>query len=269
MKAYITLISSESYLEGVIGLNKSLLRVGSAYPLYCMVSSNMGADSVKLLEDNGINTIVLTRKAYLSDANNADKYRNWDYTFDKLFMWGQTRFEKIVFIDADMIVVRNIDHLFDAPAFSASKAGIQYPGCEWKTYLNSGLIVLTPDLQIMNSLLELASTLVPGMRSEGQPVGDQDIINAYVPDWPHRDDLTLDDGYNLFAQYIQYYRRHLGYTLSAKGKGKGIYVIHYVGLTKPWMVKGFRQYLKLARKNFPNVTYLWLVYYYNKMRKRP
>ena len=44
MDAYVTLLSTESYLEAVLVLNQSLRNVNSEYPLVCMVTDNLDTD---------------------------------------------------------------------------------------------------------------------------------------------------------------------------------------------------------------------------------
>ncbi|PWA37586.1 Glycosyl transferase, family 8 [Artemisia annua] len=46
-----------------------------------------------------------------------DKYNAWNYT--KFRLWQLTDYEKIIFIDADLLILRNIDFLFQMPEISA------------------------------------------------------------------------------------------------------------------------------------------------------
>lgn len=257
MNSYVTLLSSESYFDGVIALNASLQSVGAKYPLYCLLSSNLDTCIQDKLKQYGVSCIRLDAPALSFSAGNDLKYSNWDYTFDKLKIWGLTQFDKIVFVDSDMIVVNNIDHLFEKPDFSAALAGVLFPSCEGLNFINSGIMVLTPSKQIELEMLDLAKTVVPEMRHAGKPVGDQDVINAYFPDWFDHKELILDDGYNLYSRYLQCYMRHHDYTIH--GKGKKIYVIHYVGTVKPWMINTCWKFFKMCVNWFPNIYYAWSV----------
>jgi lipopolysaccharide biosynthesis glycosyltransferase len=106
-------------------------------------------------------------------------------------------------------------------------------------------------------MLEISKTLIPEMKEKGLPVGDQDIINAYMPGWFEHKDLILDDGYNLYAHYLQCYMRHHNYSFKHE-KGKQIYIVHYVGVEKPWMVyyiehikaSGYNRYIMLRMTHF-------------------
>lgn len=255
-----------SYLEGVLTLNESLKKTHSKYPLVCLLSSNLDIDAQHTLSSYGIDTIQLKEPAISFSANNESRFSNWDFTFDKLKIWGLTQFEKVVFIDSDMIVTKNIDHLFEKPDFSAALAGVLFPTCEGLNFLNSGLVVLTPDISIEQELITIAKELVPAMRQEGKPVGDQDIINAFYPDWFEHKDLILDDGYNLYSRYLQCYIRHYGYSM--REKGKPIYIIHYVGVQKPWMVNSIAGFCKMVFSWFPNVYYVFAHIYYKSILRQ-
>lgn len=50
MKAYVTLLSNKSYLEGVLVLYRSLKAVQAQYPLYCIFSVSVEDEVLKELK---------------------------------------------------------------------------------------------------------------------------------------------------------------------------------------------------------------------------
>ena len=123
MRAYVTLLSSKSYLQGVVVLNRSLVASGSRYPFYCVLSVSIDEETEQILRKEGIRCIRLLHSAVTGNINPLGQgFSHWNYTFDKLLIWGLTQFEKIVFLDCDMLVVRNIDGLFEHDPFSAVSA---------------------------------------------------------------------------------------------------------------------------------------------------
>ena len=58
-------------------------------------------------------------------------------TWTKLNAWKLTEYAKMIFMDADMICVQNIDELFERDEISA------VPDCGWPSIFNSGLFVFT------------------------------------------------------------------------------------------------------------------------------
>ena len=256
MKAYVTLLSNRSYLKGVLVLCRSLKAVQAQYPLYCVLSVSVEDEVQKELEQEGIGCIRLAHAAVNGNVNpEGQGFSHWNFTFDKLFVWGLTQFEKMVFLDCDMLIVRNIDHLFEREPFSAVIAGASYPGNEHWTGLNSGIMVIVPDENVKDCLLKNIKPEIEAGRAENRMIGDQDVIKRYLRNWKDQDNLHLEQGYNIFADYLTYYIRHLGYSMDEK-PGKPIYIIHFIGGAKPWMRKTWRQYAWLVKMCLRNPYYV-------------
>lgn len=265
MKAYLTLLSNRRYLEGVLALKQSLKEVDSRYPLVCMLSESVGSDLEEYLVRHGVKCVRYVGRDLNGDINKPGvSYAHWSFTFDKLHVWGLTQFEKIVFLDSDMVVLRNLDHLFDKPAFSASVAGAGMFG--W-TKLNSGLMVIAPDKKIEKELISLASSVIDDFRNRGVSVGDQDVIQAYCPWWEERKELLLEEGYNMVADWLDTYIRKLGYSFD-DAKGKPIKVVHFIGHTKPWTPKTMREKIWVVKTSIRNPYFLKsYIKFYKLLRK--
>lgn len=262
MKAYVTLLSNDKYYDGVLVLHRTLLELGSQYPLYCLLSESVDDKLENRLKKNNIPCIRLNHKTVNERANSEGQFfSHWNYTFDKLQIWGLTQFDKIVFLDSDMLILRNLDSLFECDSFSAVCAGASYPGHESWNALNSGLMVITPDKSIEANLIKLCQTVVQEFRQKNLSVGDQDVIHRYDPSWGDKPYLHLDEGYNLFAEYLAYYIRHLGYSMDSGISQKPIYVVHFIGKFKPWMKPTLRNKIWLLR------TWIRNPYYYKAYRK--
>lgn len=259
MRAYVTLLSNEKYFDGVVMLCRALEAVNSNYPLYCMLSSSVDESLEKRLCDEGVFCIRL-QKSVAGGCVNVERqtFSHWSHTFDKLQMWGLTQFEKLVFVDSDMLIRSNIDSLFDRLPFTAVCAGCSYPTNEDWFGLNSGLIVVEPNKKIEEDLFALAPKVIAEFVAKGLFVGDQDVINSYLTDWHLKPELHLDEGYNLFADYLSYYIKYNGYSWS-KGEGKPIHVIHFIGRQKPWMKKSLRNWAWWIRECIRN-PYYFLAY---------
>ena len=264
MKAYITLLSSRNYLPGVFALANSLRMVKSAYPLVCALSKGIGTEIENDLDSQGIKCIRLNEDVVRPDANpEKAAFSHWNFTFDKLLVWGLDGYEKLVFLDSDMLVLRNIDHLFEEEAFSAVCAGKSYPGNESWNSLNSGLVVIRPDKEVKQALVDLTARVISEFQTRNQLVGDQDILHEYLPDWKNESHLHLDEGYNMFADYLTWYIRNKSYAVSG-GKGKPVYVVHFIGKLKPWMRPTARQLFWLLRMCLRNPYYAWAYWMFRK-----
>ncbi len=236
--SYVTLLSSDTYLLGVIMLQWSLLRVDSKYPLLVLCSDCLSESSIKMLNKHRLHYSKLNKHWEGGDSfNQEDGYEHWSNTFDKLYIWTLTQFDKIVYLDSDMQVIRNVDYLFDYPHLSAVRADKwNEPGIN---HLNSGLMVIRPNLKEfiqMRSLWESRSMLWR------RNIGDQDIIRASFPGWGTRRELTLPSGLNVFYSEVSH-------GIIMEENVSPVSVIHYIGAKKPWMLSP-RALWRRSRHNF-------------------
>lgn len=71
-------------------------------------------------------------------------------TFSKLHVWKILEYTKCVFLDADTLVLTNVDELFERDEFSAA------PDIGWPDLFNSGVFVAVPSLTTFSALVDLA-----------------------------------------------------------------------------------------------------------------
>jgi glycogenin len=269
-RAFACLVSTPRYLDGALALEHSLRRVRSAYPLWVVTTPSLGAEALAKLDRAGVPHCPLAEDvgpgAEAAARNAAAGYAHWTAAFGKLGLFSMTRWQKIVSLDADMMVVRNIDDLFERPHLSAVAAGRSYPGLgEWRD-LNSGLLVIEPRAGLAAEL----AALIPVMQARieasrpGGAVGDQDVVNGYAADWPERPDLHLHEGNNVFLEHVDHY---LG-LFRASGEGDAaLRVVHFVGGRKPWdldLAGLLRACWHHARSGHPRavpylLAYAWLI----------
>jgi glycogenin len=248
LKTYVTLLSTPDYLPGVLVLSESLRQVGAVMPLLVLVSADIPKADESLLLARGIRTSRLTDRFSLPESIRL-KAGHWAGTLDKLQLFGLTDYQKLVYLDSDMMILTNIDELFECPHMSAVAAG-QLVHSSWSR-LNSGLMVIEPDGKLpamLMGVLGKARSEVPKLGTEA--IGDQDLINAFYDDWPSSPHLHLDQGYNVFHSLLDEYVRQ-GYALASKRgpSGQVVRVVHFIGRRKPWMKLALaRQLVNTLRK---------------------
>lgn len=164
MRVYATVLTSDEYLEGVLVLNESLKINKSKYKLIVIISKNISNRTEMILKSQEIDTLRLNYKISMpkeiEDANEQRGLKNWNNTMDKLSIFEMTQYEKIVYLDSDMIVLKNIDELFDYPNMSAVIAGKSYKGNEeWKE-LNSGCMVIEPVKGILKEFINIIPEVI-------------------------------------------------------------------------------------------------------------
>ena len=117
-RAYVTVLSTDSYLPGVMALFESIKRTNPKVTNFAVVvNENIKSETKRILEKEGLKVIV---KGSVTVPENIKKSNqlftsNWNYTFDKFNLFELDEFDKIVYLDSDMYVKRNIDELFDKP----------------------------------------------------------------------------------------------------------------------------------------------------------
>ncbi|KAL9062556.1 MAG: hypothetical protein Q9157_008819 [Trypethelium eluteriae] len=136
------------------------------------------------------------------------------FAFTKLSLWRQHRFRKLIYLDADIVVLRAPDELFDLDTSFAA-----VPDVGWPDAFNTGVMVLKPDMGEYLALQTMAST---GDSFDG---ADQGLLNQY---YQHRDWHRLSFRYNCTpnAQYqwepaYRYFKSNIS-------------MVHFIGKSKPW-----------------------------------
>lgn len=196
---YVTLLGTDDYVIGTLCLATSLKRVASKYPLLVLCSRGVSDSTVDLLKQKGIECRILNQSVTVENVNTG-KFERWNYTFDKLQAFSLTEYEKVLFLDSDMFVVKNMDHLFEKPHMSAVYADV------WDETasegLNSGLMVIEPAKSVYEGLV---SMLYSDRFNDSKMFGDQDIIRAYFDDWMSRTECRLPIGYNLYYPCVKFF----------------------------------------------------------------
>jgi alpha-N-acetylglucosamine transferase len=154
------------------------------------------------------------------------------YNYTKLRIFGLIEFKKIIFLDADMIILRNIDHLFERPHMSACNSGGEIEKYKGWRYFNSGLMVIEPAKELFDDMISKI-----GKIETEKNKGDQAFLHAYYSDWPNKPKLHLPHVYNVLITHLNDYINEHDYTIEHESGKTPMYVLHYVGSKKPWNVK--------------------------------
>ena len=112
--AYITLLSSENYLDAVLVLHESLKDVGSQYPLVCAVTKNCNSTKLitRLMSEN-IRIEWIDNLIYSDTVRKKYDGKAVLNTASKISLFSLVNYDKLCYIDADTMVVKNIDDVFD------------------------------------------------------------------------------------------------------------------------------------------------------------
>ena len=219
--AYVTVLSTNHYFLGALTMFETLKMTNpKVQEFVVLVNEEIDEEKINILNRIGYKVIKIDK---VNIESNIDyNWDHWKNTFDKLKIFELTDYDKIVYLDSDLQILKNIDELFNYPHLSGTIAGkAMHP--DW-TGINSGLMVIEPKEGELGRILE-------GIKNwnREEEFGDQDIINYYYH-WTENS-KELREEYNIFSGYVDFYVKECHYN------PLDFYTIHYVGPDKPWMIK--------------------------------
>ncbi|GAB7366532.1 hypothetical protein MBLNU230_g8520t1 [Neophaeotheca triangularis] len=121
-KVWTTLITNTTYLSGLLTLDYSLKLQNSAYPLIALYTDTFPAEGHAALDARRIpkKRIPYLLPSVPKDFTNDPRFYD---CWSKLTPFGLTEYDRVVQLDSDMLVLRNMDELMEVPLDGAELAG--------------------------------------------------------------------------------------------------------------------------------------------------
>ena len=198
---WVTYVDGEVYLKGARVLGRSLLKTNSKYALLIIVPETM---SSKILNVHDENIHFLSRPHIGQDVDLKAAYPRYAHCLNKIHIWTLKEYEKVCWLDSDLVVVKNIDAIFDqelreneiAIASGCTCNSLKNPklftrpeSCPFndpsKVYGNTGVFLVRPSSIVYKALLLL---------DYNHPFAEQDAFNIYFGE--KNGIITLDSKYN-------------------------------------------------------------------------
>ncbi|GFW08060.1 glycogenin-1 [Trichonephila clavipes] len=218
-QAFVTCATNDTYALGALVLAQSLRNVQTSRKLAVIITPDV-SDKIKGLLRNSFDVVKEVDVLDSRDETNLALLTRPDLgvTFTKFNCWRLTQFQKCVFLDADIIVIKNCDELFERDELSA------VPDVGWPDCFNSGVFVYKPSEETFKAILEFAS------KNGSFDGGDQGVLNMFFKDW-----RTSDISKHL--SFIYNMNANVSYTYQPAYKqfGKDVKIVHFLGPIKPWM----------------------------------
>lgn len=158
----------------------------------------------------------------------------------KFKMFSLTNYDKLVYLDADILILKNLDHLFECPHLTSALDGEYYNLWPNDPHFNAGILVIEPNIEEYNNLVKFTDEVLTKWDRQ-QCIADQEILNLFYKDWNDKPELHLDKYYDIFAPYVQ--------EEDINDIQENCYFIHFVG-RKPW-----RAFLKLEEETYTEYFY--------------
>ncbi len=228
MFAFATLVTNADYALGALALARSLKAVRASAPLIVMATADV--EGLEKLAQEGalirpVDQLEVSQ-AFRERHSRRSIHTNSPFTkgkkpgfhspldnFCKLRLWQFLDYQRIVFLDADTLVVKNIDQLAHYPEFAA--APNLYETLADFHRLNSGVFVACPSTATFDRMLETLDA--PGAYWRRT---DQTFLQTFFPNW-HGLPYTFN-----VLQYVYFNLPELWHWPS-------INVVHYQ-YEKPW-----------------------------------
>lgn len=245
--AYVFLMfGGDAYLPGVLTAAYSIKKTKTKHDIVCMVTNDVSSAAINKLKQLGIIVKNVPYLRFRSDTSKLSekqkKLYTWlDVSYTKWNCLSFIEYSKVLFLDADIVVLKNIDHIFELPApassFSdredkpnafrrnakkfVSPAQMKYFLENRKFAMDGGIALLEPNLRHFKGYVKHVEDNQPYRVSNSISGMDEQSISYYMS--------VLKTGpkkrwYNLTKKYLCAWFH----------KCKSPYIINFVGAEKPW-----------------------------------
>ncbi|KAJ2665951.1 Glycogenin-2 [Coemansia sp. RSA 1199] len=235
--AFVTLVTSDTYVDGALVLLHSLRRTLTPHSILCLVTpAALNENSLQRLRQHFDGVIETDLHQSTDDCNLALLGRpDLRSTLTKIKLWHPALFgawSAICYLDADTLVRQSIDDIFsrfsawrnDTPEWRHGGLVAAAPDTGWPDCFNSGVLLLAPGLECYQALLHRAA-----QSNASFDGADQGLLNEHFADWstakPYR---RLPFLYNATANVYYTYEPAL------QRFGHDVRVVHFIGISKPW-----------------------------------
>lgn len=243
--AFVTLMfGGDSYLPGVLTLAYSIQKTDSKYDVICMITDDVSSDAINEMKKQNIIVVNVPYLEYkskpMSTAKQQAAYKWMSKSYTKWNCLTLTKYNKILFLDADMLVKKNIDHIFNlykAPAarftneiyktkynwkLSVQPSEIKYILKNRLPVGNASIMLLSPNINHFNNLKKMIKSMEPfGFNSLSGM--DEQSIAFFMSVYDTGPKLPWD---NIDAKYESSWR-------SGESSNEA-YILNFTGTVKPW-----------------------------------
>ena len=227
-RAFVTLVTNADYALGAKALARSIRLSGTEADI-CVLHTDVEAAHLAPLSALGARLVrcellptspefnaahareALHGRAAFTKGEKPPFHTPLD-NFAKLRLW-QLDYARVVFIDADALVLQNVDKLFDYPQFCA--APNVYESLADFHRMNSGVFTARPAPATFEDML--ARLDVPGVFWRRT---DQTFLEHYFPDW---------HGLPVFMNMLQY----VWFAMPELWRWRDVKILHFQ-YEKPW-----------------------------------
>lgn len=261
--SYVSLLYGDNqYFLGAMMLGFSLSKIYSMYDKVLMVTPDVPMKQRVILAKYFI--IIEVEYIDINPINFLIQNTRFSRIFTKLRLFELTTYDKVLFLDIDMFVIKNMDHLFNLTAPAGMLNG-EYPlktgdlisadnikiiNGRVKRNINAGTLLIKPNKKEFELMMYELTTVLPyKLKSPEQEY----LSYRYRNNWTY-----LEPKYNCQIG-ISEYKTANSYTIH------DIYNLHYSWILNPWelVLENKKKVWTIIKKQKRDETYyhLWVMHF--------
>lgn len=223
MKTAVVTMTDPGYIPGTLCLYHSVKETGYTGDFVVIHDGSLSQIERKILLNYGCKLVErpsIVNPITLQDAKASNKTlmaQRWTQTpiYSKLNTWTLTQYDKVLFVDSDIIFHKEFSHVLGMPMKPGWIAAVEIPISTMNQscleLFNSGVFLTCPSDKIFHDMMEKIHTI------DSYDCGDQGFLSSY------------------FKNRVVYLSSSMN--MSKRGTSKEIECsrsIHYLNLPKPW-----------------------------------
>jgi alpha-N-acetylglucosamine transferase len=241
-KAVVSMLTSEDYLRGMLALGESIKENTSGdYVLITLIleEKQISQSTLDSLSRLGWEICAVPRIPPPKEESVYPRFRD---QFTKFSLWAWVEFERVVYLDADCLVVGDISSLFTMKEpFGAAR---DYASGQFRDGFNMGVFTVRPDIWEFSRLMDIKNWFFDYQLD----MAEQGLLQALYKPW---DEIDMQYNANL-AIYLQ--DKALW-----ESRRNSIKVIHYT-MEKPFLALNEDTYIELSDLDIRRPIEYWIAY---------
>lgn len=229
-QAYISILTTEDYLDGLKVMYQSLRRFTDK-EVVVLVRNGITEAAVQVLSKMGMQVVraddLVILPELLSERLKRDR---WYHTLYKLRVFGMTDYDRLVYLDSDLLICGNLDELFQKKTMSAV-SDLDFFQSYSRGGINAGVFSFQPSKELEQKLMDK----IPEAAKKSEVFGDQDVINAYYDTWETEPEKHLEVKYNACFYQLDHYDE------------QEPLAVHFIMASKPWMWSNGQSMMKYIK----------------------
>jgi lipopolysaccharide biosynthesis glycosyltransferase len=112
---FLTYLSNDRDYKGALAINYMIKKYNSNYKLACIILENVSENIINILQQSNIMLYKYSLTDTLKIFNYDETFINYiinKHYYGKFFMYDLTMYDKIIYLDTDLLIKANIDNLF-------------------------------------------------------------------------------------------------------------------------------------------------------------